>query len=237
MNKFLSSSATMIWIREKNIQNFMEEIWVQAFVDNDSCIKSDCEFYYDFNWDSNILTIQPYDENEEPYVKITHNLALYLYAFDIMKQEIMSVISTGILPDYLKNIMLEKDYQFLTNMTHFRHNNKNLYFTYFDNLNNVGSVQTFNFPEFYYWYKHTSVYDIVFRDTCVIHIPNFMEKIYYNVCQRMENNPNPDTTNTVCWEHIKECFYETFPSAEYLDEIMTENKDILSFHEESVSIS
>jgi len=228
--------AIMFWVREVKVKEFLEKVWVQAFVENDDCIKDGADYVYDFDWIKDRLIIQSLDASGIPSIKITHNLALYRHAFDAMKMELMSVIGSSVLPDYLKDKMTHDDHKFLTKMTHLRHSKKGLSFTYFDNMDKVEGENIFNCPEFYYWDKYPKVYDMVYRMPQSSSVPNFMEEIYHRVCQRMEKTPDIDDNDTGCWEHIKECFYQTFPSAEYLDELMTENKDILCFHEEKVPV-
>lgn len=228
--------AIMFWVREVKVNEFLEKVWVQAFVENDDCIKDGADYVYDFDWINNRLIIQSLRASGIPSIKITHNLVLYRHAFDAMKMELMNVIGTSVLPDYLKGKMEPDDYKFLTNMTHIRHSKKGLSFSYFDNLDIVEEGIAFSPPEFYYWYKYSSIFDIVYRENSTRNTPNFMEDIYYRVCQRMERKPDIDNINTGCWKHTKECFYQTFPSAEYLDELMTENKDILCFYEEKVPV-
>ena len=233
---FNSNFGVMLWIRKKNIQDFLEAVWADAFVENDSCVKDGRDYTYHFNWTTNVLTIEPTNEKGECLIRITHNLVHYQHAFDLMKQELMSVISTNILPDYLKEEMNEEDYTFLTKMTHLCQTKEQV-FTYFDNMNKVEGENTFNCPEFYYWDKYPKVYDMVYRMPQSSSIPNFMEDIYLRVCQRMEDNPVFDDLDTGCWEHTKECFYDIFPSGQFLDELMTFNKDKLLIHEEQVSFS
>lgn len=236
MSEFQSITAIMFWVRKIKVQEFLETIWAQAFVNNDECIKEGFNYKYDFNWESNIATIIPYNENGENFVTITHNLKLYTYAFDVMKEELMAVFGNNILPEYLKEEVIEEDYTYLTNLTQLRHNKNGLLFTYFDNLDKKDkNGNSFQHPEFYYWYKHSSIYDAVWRDNMSINIPNFMEKIYYTVCQKMDDYVNINTTNKMYLEHIKTCFHETFRSAKYLDELMTQNKDILNFYEDNLS--
>ena len=93
---FNSNFGVMLWIRKKNIQDFLEAVWVDAFVKNDSCVKDGCDYTYHFNWTTNVLTIEPTNEKGECLIRITHNLVHYQHAFDLMKQDLMSVISTNI---------------------------------------------------------------------------------------------------------------------------------------------
>lgn len=235
MDSILSThrQGNIIWVRDIKIQDFLEAIWVDAFVENDSCVRDGSDYEYEFNWDTNFLTITPYNKKGEHYVTIRHNLKLYQHAFDLMKQELLSVFGTSILPDYLKEKMTDEDYQFLTNMTKIRLT-KNLSFTYYDCLDKIEEDNNFNFPEFYYWYKYPKIYNEIFRGPLVNNITNFMGKIYFRICQKLEENPNPDDLDTGYWEHIKECFYDIFPSEKYLDELMTLNKEKLNFYEEHI---
>lgn len=233
MNSILSTQGNIIWVRNKKIQDFLEAIWIDAFVENDSCVKDGCDYDYEFNWNSNLLTITPYNEKGENYVTITHNLKLYRYAFDLMKKEVMTVFGSNILPKYLKDNMPEDNYQFLTNMTKLRLT-KNLSFTYYDSLDEMEESNNFNFPEFCYWYKYPEIYNEIYRGPLTDYITNFMEKIYFRICQNMEENPNCANLDTKYWDHIKECFFTIFPSEKHLDEVMTNNKELLNFYNELV---
>ena len=223
--------GNIIWVREKKIQEFMESVLVDAIVSSDSCIRDGYEYTYEYDWDTNKLTIEPFDKNGIVHFTIIHNLSLYRHAFDLIKKELTTIIGINYLPNYLKKKMTKEDYDFLTNITNLRQK-KNLSFTYFDELYQKENDQMFMCPEFYYWYKHTNIYNMVFRIPYPSNIPTFMKKIYQRVSNQMENNLTHNDQDTGYGNHIKEYFYQIFPSAEVLDNIMTENKNILDFNME-----
>jgi hypothetical protein len=225
--------GNIIWVREKKIQEFMESVLVDAIVSSDSCIRDGYEYTFEYDWDNNKLTIKPIDKNGIVYFTIIHNLDLYRHAFDLIKKELTAIIGINYLPNYLNKMLTKEDYDFLTKITNLRQK-KHLSFTYFDKLYKEENNQIFMCPEFYYWYKHTNIYNMVFRIPYTSNIPTFMEKIYHQVSDRMEKISTLDDLDTGYGNHIKEYFYHIFPSVEVLDNIMTENKNILNFNMEII---
>lgn len=214
-----------IWSDKKNITRFLENVWVDAIVRDETAISNGGNYNYNFNWNDGRIYANVLDKNNKPVSKINYDITIYKDAYKIMEDKFIEIIKHYDLPNYVwKNLTYEsKKYHSQVIKTRDR---IGMWFYYFDNTDEEEFNVQYNCPDYWLWYKYPGIcYELLLDFGKYGHRRDFLQILYSDIKKELQKD-----------EKLKELqdFINLFPNEELFKAVCSLNKKELKLILEGV---
>jgi hypothetical protein len=145
-----------IWSDRKNITRFLENVWVDAIVRDETAISNGGNYTYNFNWEDKKIYANVLDSDNNPVSKINYDISIYQDAYQIMEKKFIEMIKHYTLPNYVWDNLTHKSKKFHSQVIKTR-DRIGMWFYYFDTTDEEEFGYQFNCPDFWLWYKYPGI--------------------------------------------------------------------------------
>lgn len=146
-----------IWTDKKNITRFLENIWVDVIVKDETAINNGGNYTYNFNWEDNKIYANVLDNENKPVSKLEYDISIYKDAYQTMERLLIKMIKHYQLPGYVWNNLSHKSKKYHSQVIKTR-DRIGMWFYYFDTTDEEEFGLRFDCPDFWLWYKYPGIY-------------------------------------------------------------------------------